>query len=108
MQNLILYLLAGGQPLQEKWVKKIQSIFPNTVFKCLGGLFEYLTGDLYNIPSCLRKLGLEWIIKLLSSPSRFWYRYLVGIPILYMYILQDIVVKICGSIFVQQKNKSCL
>ncbi len=78
-----------GQPRQEEWVTKLRSEFPQTVFFCVGGLFDFLTGNSQNPPHWVRSLGFEWVFRLMYDPRRMWRRYLLGIPMLGAYIFRS-------------------
>ena len=64
-------------------------VLPGTVFLCVGGLFDYLSGDKPTPPMLIRKVGLEWLFILLRRPRRFWKRYLFGLPMLALLIAAD-------------------
>jgi N-acetylglucosaminyldiphosphoundecaprenol N-acetyl-beta-D-mannosaminyltransferase len=55
-----IVIIGRGQPTQELWVQKFKSLLPNTVFLCVGGLFEYISSRVPSENSLLTKLaGIE-------------------------------------------------
>jgi len=64
-----IVLVSRGMPLQELWATKNRHI--NTrITLCLGGTINILAGDVRLTPPLLRKLGLEWLHRLIRQPSR--------------------------------------
>lgn len=61
-----------GAPYQEKYIFDLL----NKV-KCLkigvglGGAFDFLTGKIKRAPKLMRKLGLEWLFRLIKQPKRW-------------------------------------
>jgi N-acetylglucosaminyldiphosphoundecaprenol N-acetyl-beta-D-mannosaminyltransferase len=75
-----IVLVGMGSPLQEKWIQGHRAEITAPVCWAVGGLFEYLSGDLRRAPSWMSSLGLEWLWLLLIQPREKWRRYLVGNP----------------------------
>lgn len=74
-------LLVGmGVPDQERWIHRHHDELLPTVRIGVGGLFDNYSGRIPRAPLWLRKLGLEWLWRLLQEPVRLGYRYLVGCP----------------------------
>lgn len=48
---------------------------------CLGAAIAFLTGGQANIPPWADRLMLGWLLRLLSSPKKFWRRYWEAIPL---------------------------
>lgn len=48
---------------------------------CLGAAIAFLTGGQANIPPWADKLMLGWLLRLLSSPKKFWRRYYEAIKL---------------------------
>jgi N-acetylglucosaminyldiphosphoundecaprenol N-acetyl-beta-D-mannosaminyltransferase len=89
-----IIILGMGQPVQEKWVNRNRELFPDTVFYCVGGLFDLITGKYPEPPSFIRNFGFEWLWRLIHSPKRLWRRYLIGLPKLGIYILKYLTIRI--------------
>lgn len=64
-------LLVGFGPLaQEKWIKDNLANLPVKVAIGLGGTFDYVAGDKSAPPAWIRQIGLEWLYRLFTQPSR--------------------------------------
>jgi exopolysaccharide biosynthesis WecB/TagA/CpsF family protein len=75
-----LVLIGMGQDRQEKFALSLKQLLPRTVLFCVGGLFSFIAGEEWPCPIWVRKIGLEWTIRLASSPHRLWRRYLLEGP----------------------------
>jgi len=63
-------LIVGmGMPRQELWAAKNRSINARITL-CLGGTIDILAGEVKLAPAFMRKVGLEWLYRLVSQPSR--------------------------------------
>jgi len=69
-----------GTPKQERWISKHSHELDCFVIQSVGDVFSLFAGTKTRGPLLLRKMGLEWLIRLITHPRRFWKRYLVGIP----------------------------
>jgi exopolysaccharide biosynthesis WecB/TagA/CpsF family protein len=73
-----LLFVGLGVPRQEKWIAEFREhLRPSTVLG-VGGLFDYYSGRIARAPVAMRKLGCEWIWRLMKEPRRLMARYLVG------------------------------
>ena len=69
-------LLAGlGSPRQEEWLTTYLRATGCGVGIGVGGSFDVLAGNVQRAPEVWRRLGLEWLYRLLAEPSR-WRRQL--------------------------------
>jgi len=62
--------VAFGSPFQEKWIWKNREKFEGVVVMGVGGAFDYLGGRVPRPPKFLRRLGLEWLWRLILQPWR--------------------------------------
>lgn len=69
--------LGMGMPRQEHWIEDHLDRLNAKVILNLGGFMELLTGDLPLPPRWISRLGLEWLVRLITRPRRVWRRYLV-------------------------------
>ena len=70
-----------GVPKQEKWIAKNLEATNAKVALGVGALFEYHSGKAQRAPLWMRRLGLEWLGRLIpgrGQPRRLWRRYLLG------------------------------
>lgn len=44
----------------------------------IGAAFDYLSGNIREVPSMFRSSGFEWFYRLVLEPRRLWRRYLIG------------------------------
>lgn len=66
-----IIFVALGSPKQELWIQRNMPKLSNVqVFQGVGGSFDVFSGTVKRAPSAFRKLGLEWLYRLISSPSR--------------------------------------
>ncbi len=73
-----LLLVAMGVPRQEKWVARNLAATGARVAIGVGALFDFYSGKLRRPPAWMRRLGLEWLGRLIQEPARLWRRYLLG------------------------------
>lgn len=74
LQNQIpqtdILFVALGQVKQEQWIAKNLYKYPVKVMIGVGGAFDYLSGIVPRAPKIVRKLGFEWLFRLINQPSR--------------------------------------
>jgi N-acetylglucosaminyldiphosphoundecaprenol N-acetyl-beta-D-mannosaminyltransferase len=73
-----LLFVALGAPKQEYWIYEHARNLGVPVAMGVGGSFEMVGGVVPRAPMWLRRLGAEWVYRLLREPSRMWKRYLIG------------------------------
>ena len=64
-------LAALGVPKQEIFINKYKNEFENTMFVGVGGSFDVWAGNVKRAPLIFRKVGCEWLWRLIKEPSRF-------------------------------------
>jgi N-acetylglucosaminyldiphosphoundecaprenol N-acetyl-beta-D-mannosaminyltransferase len=66
-------LVAYGAPRQDLWINEHRHLFPPSVKVAMGvgGVLDYLAGRVPLAPPWLRKVGLEWLYRLLKQPWRW-------------------------------------
>lgn len=65
-----ILFVSFGQVKQEKWIALNLNKYPVKVMMGVGGSFDFLSGYLPRAPKLLRKIGLEWLFRLLMQPQR--------------------------------------
>lgn len=61
-----------GHSKQEKWIhENIEKLPGVKIAMGIGGSFDMISGKIPRAPIFLRKLGLEWLWRLMREPSRF-------------------------------------
>jgi N-acetylglucosaminyldiphosphoundecaprenol N-acetyl-beta-D-mannosaminyltransferase len=68
--------VAYGHPRQDLWIARNQAATGAPVALGIGGAFDYIAGVVPRAPRAMRRLGLEWLFRLLRQPWR-WRRQLV-------------------------------
>mgnify|MGYP000104496427 CR=1 FL=1 len=68
--------IAMGSPAQEEWFVRNAGKLGNVVAIGVGGSFDVASGNLKRAPAIFQRLGLEWLHRLITQPSRI-YRMLV-------------------------------
>ena len=80
LQNLqpAVVLVALGAPYQEKWLSEQRQLLNSAQVKLalsVGGAMDVILGKLNRAPLPMRRLGLEWLYRLVQEPWR-WRRQL--------------------------------
>lgn len=70
-----LCFLALGAPKQEALAARGRRIAPGVGFASVGAGLDFLAGHQQRAPEWMRKLALEWVWRMLSSPKRLVPRY---------------------------------
>lgn len=70
-----IVLASFGSPKTEIWFSENRDKFKGMVCASVGGAFRYLHGDVKRPPYIIRKLGLEFLYRLIIQPWR-WRRQL--------------------------------
>ncbi|MEW6172785.1 MAG: WecB/TagA/CpsF family glycosyltransferase [Bacillota bacterium] len=65
-----------GAPKQERWIHKNLRVLGVPLAMGVGGSFDVLSGRVKRAPVWMRRLGLEWLARLIREPRR-WRRMLV-------------------------------
>lgn len=68
-----ILLVAFGSPKQEKFIFNNKHQLKAKIAIGVGGTFDYIAGITPYAPSWMRKIGLEWLYRLLTQPKR-WLR----------------------------------
>ena len=62
--------IAMGSPKQELFIRVCREIYPDALYMGVGGTYDVFTGHVKRAPKAWQNLGLEWLYRLLSQPSR--------------------------------------
>lgn len=82
-------LVAFGMPLQEEWLAHNWERIDARVALTGGAVFDYVSGRIRRPPAWLRRLGCEWLGRLLIEPRRLWRRYLIGNPLFILRVIRQ-------------------
>lgn len=78
-----------GTPKQELWIYENFSNLNTTIIQSVGGLFDFLAGSRFRGPEFIRKIGLEWLVRVLQHPTKYFDRYILGIPIFFYLLIKE-------------------
>lgn len=75
-----------GAPKQEIWIAKYKDQLPNIdIFLAVGASIDFEAGNKPRAPQLMTDLGLEWLYRLWTEPSRLWKRYILDdMPFLWL------------------------
>jgi N-acetylglucosaminyldiphosphoundecaprenol N-acetyl-beta-D-mannosaminyltransferase len=62
------------------WIARNQPFLHVPLAMGVGGVFDYITGRVPLAPAWVRRMGLEWLYRLLRQPRR-WRRILIAVPL---------------------------
>ncbi|GLO41667.1 MULTISPECIES: WecB/TagA/CpsF family glycosyltransferase [Pseudomonas] len=76
-----LIVLGMGMPRQEVVAARLAATGAPCLIVCGGAILDFLGGKVSRAPVWLRRLGGEWLYRLLREPKRLFMRYVVGNPL---------------------------
>lgn len=65
-----ILFVAFGSPKQEIWIAENLDKLPVRVAIGVGGAFDFVSGKVKRAPVWVRKIGLEWLFRLILQPWR--------------------------------------
>jgi N-acetylglucosaminyldiphosphoundecaprenol N-acetyl-beta-D-mannosaminyltransferase len=66
-----------GAPKQELWVTQFAPQLSVKVALCVGATIDFIAGEKARPPVWVRKIGMEWMHRMLSEPKRLGKRYFI-------------------------------
>jgi exopolysaccharide biosynthesis WecB/TagA/CpsF family protein len=83
------YLFVGiGTIRQEEWALAWKNDLKVKKIIIIGGGIRVLANDRIRGPKLIQRSGLEWLVRILNEPTKYWKRYLIGIPLFIARILK--------------------
>ncbi|MFJ4349136.1 WecB/TagA/CpsF family glycosyltransferase [Pseudomonas sp. NPDC089401] len=76
-----LIVLGMGMPKQEAVAARLAASAGPCLIVCGGAVLDFIGGKVNRAPSWLRRLGAEWVYRLLMEPRRLFMRYVIGNPL---------------------------
>jgi N-acetylglucosaminyldiphosphoundecaprenol N-acetyl-beta-D-mannosaminyltransferase len=73
-----LLVLGLGSPKQELWIAKYHAKLTVKAALCVGATIDFIAGEVTRAPVWMRKVGLEWLYRVLQEPKRLAKRYMHG------------------------------
>jgi UDP-N-acetyl-D-mannosaminouronate:lipid I N-acetyl-D-mannosaminouronosyltransferase len=77
--------VAMGIPRQEQFIFKCRDAGINAIFMGVGGTYDVFTGNVKRAPLIWQNVGLEWLYRLLSQPTR-WRRQVNLLRFVWLYM----------------------
>jgi exopolysaccharide biosynthesis WecB/TagA/CpsF family protein len=77
-----------GMPKQEAVAARLANSGVPCLIVCGGAILDFLGGKVSRAPQWMRRLGCEWVFRLISEPKRLFTRYVVGNP---MFLLRTLI-----------------
>lgn len=84
-----LVVFGVGAPKQELWSKQYAHQLNTKVILCVGATIDFLAGEKPRAPVWVRKIGMEWMHRLLSEPKRLAKRYFIDALIFPLLVLKE-------------------
>lgn len=66
----VIVTVAMGSPKQELLMRDCRKVHTQALYMGIGGTYDVFTGHVKRAPKVWQQLGLEWLYRLLSQPSR--------------------------------------
>lgn len=85
-----LVVLGMGMPKQEAVAARLAASGVPCLIVCGGAILDFLGGKVTRAPRWVRRIGCEWVFRLLSEPKRLFRRYVLGNP---MFMLRTLACK---------------
>jgi exopolysaccharide biosynthesis WecB/TagA/CpsF family protein len=83
-------LLVGlGNPKQELWLADHLAETGAGLGVAVGAFLDFAAGEVRRAPAWMRRLGVEWIYRLVREPGRLFRRYIVGNPLFLARVLTE-------------------
>lgn len=82
-----ILLVAMGSPLQEKWIEENAPNLRVGVCFAVGGLFDFLSGEVQRAPLWVRRIGAESIYRFVQNPRSKWRRIVIEPQLFMMRVL---------------------
>lgn len=87
-----LVVVSLGKPRQELWLRDHAERTGCRLALAVGSAAEYVAGTQRRPPAVVRRLGLEWLLRLVREPRRLGRRYLVEGPAALLVVRRELVV----------------
>ncbi|MNP25693.1 putative N-acetylmannosaminyltransferase [compost metagenome] len=82
-----ILFVARDAATQEPWIAQYKADLAIPIMMGVGGSFDVISGKTKRAPVVFQKLGLEWLHRLLSEPTR--YRRMLALPQFVVKVLRE-------------------
>lgn len=76
-----LVVLGMGMPKQEAVAARLADSGVPCLVVCGGAILDFLGGKVTRAPQWVRRIGCEWVFRLITEPKRLFRRYVMGNPL---------------------------
>jgi N-acetylglucosaminyldiphosphoundecaprenol N-acetyl-beta-D-mannosaminyltransferase len=78
-----------GSPKQEKLLHRLVEGTGVRVAAAIGAVFDFYSGRVPQAPAFVRRMGLEWVHRLVLDPARLWRRTFISAPLFLTYVARE-------------------
>ncbi len=94
-QKIDILFVAYGHDHQERWISRNLDKLNVSVAVGVGGAFDFISGFIPRAPLWMRRLGLEWLFRLIKQPWR-WGRIFKAVIVFPFLIMKDVMTNANG------------
>jgi N-acetylglucosaminyldiphosphoundecaprenol N-acetyl-beta-D-mannosaminyltransferase len=76
-------------PKQDLWIRNNLSNLGVKFAAGIGAVFDFYSGRIPRAGKWVRRLGMEWVVRVLREPRRMWRRPVVAIPVFLSHLLAE-------------------
>lgn len=91
-----LVIVGMGMPNQERWISENWPLLEGSVVANVGGCIDYIAGTQKLAPRWMGRAGCEWLFRLVRSPRRLFYRYVIETQLLAAILVKRAVLRRFG------------
>lgn len=82
-----ILLVAYGAPQQDLWIHRNLHALGVPLAAGVGGSFDFISGRVPRAPGWMRRIGLEWLFRLITQPWRW--RRMLRLPVFVWLVIQQ-------------------
>jgi len=76
-----IFWVGMSTPKQERFMARYLPMLETKLMVGVGAAFLFHTGAIKDSPAWVKRVGLQWMHRLIQEPARLWRRYLVNVPL---------------------------
>jgi len=84
--------LGLGSPKQEKVLHTLMQRCSVSCGAAVGAVFDFYSGRVPHAPKWIRRLGLQWLHRLMLEPKRLWRRTVISTPVFISQVVREFAV----------------
>ena len=86
-----ILFVAIGSPTKERFLARWKDHIGAPFVMGVGGSFDVYAGRVQRAPGWMRRVGLEWLFRVIQEPRRMWRRYLGDAPRFAWLVVRELV-----------------